>query len=335
MNTTTMQTHPPHPFLRIFTFGEFAIERLISSPTAPTFPPRYARLPWEEWSNRRAAMELLKILICAPNRRASKDELIQFIWPNNPMINASHALDSAASILRRHVLQTHSEESLLQTIRGNGDTALKLATQTYLWVDADAFLILATRAARIEHEGLDPLPLLQRAHTLAQGQFLEDDPHAPWSQKRRNTINGARHRVFYKLVELYLRDQRVCEAEELLFSYLEENPTDEDALCHLMIVLAERHRRQEALNMYAYVTGELREKKGEPSPYTQELARRIQQGLAVRERSTDYEGFAFKAKTFPIASTLQLLILASPMPYTNRHGTRLLRIAAGIVCLHN
>jgi DNA-binding SARP family transcriptional activator len=280
-------------------------------------------------------MEMLKILVCAPNRRASKDELIQSIWPNNPMINASHTLDSAASILRRHILQTHSEEGLLQTIRGNGDTALKLAAQAHLWVDADAFLTLAARATRAEYEGLDPLPLLQRAHTLAQGQFLEDDPHAAWSQKRRNTINGARHRVFYKLVELYLRDQRACEAEELLFSYLEENPTDEDALCHLMIILAERHRRQEALNMYAYVAGELREKRGEPTPYTEELARRIRQGLAVRERSIDYEGTSFKVETFSIAFILQLLILASPMPYTNRRGTRLLRIAVGVVCLHN
>ncbi len=335
MHTTTTQTHPPHPFIRIFTFGEFAIERLISSPTAPTFPPRYARLPWEEWSNRRAAMELLKILVCAPNRRASKDELIQSIWPNNPMINAPHTLNSAASILRRHILQTHAEESLLQTIRGNGDAALKLAAQAYLWVDADAFMVLAARAARVEREGLDPLPLLERAHTLIQGQFLEDDARAVWSQKHRNTINGARHRVFYKLVDLYLRDQRICEAEELLFSYLEEHPTDEDALCYLMIILAERHRRQEALNMYAYVAGELREKKGEPTPYTEELARRIRQGLAVRERSLDYEGIAFNAKTFSFDSILQLLILAYLMPYTNRYGIRWLRIAVGIVCLHN
>jgi len=52
MNITTKQSHPPYPFMRIFTFGEFAIERLISSPMAPTFPPHYARLPWEEWGNR-------------------------------------------------------------------------------------------------------------------------------------------------------------------------------------------------------------------------------------------------------------------------------------------
>lgn len=333
MSITTKQSYPPYPFIRIFTFGEFAIERLISYSSVSTFAPCYAQLPWEEWSHRRAAMELLKILLCMPNRRASKDELIQTIWPNHAMINALHALDSAASILRRHILQAHPEEGLLQTIRGNGETALKLAAQTYLWVDADAFLTLAAQATQVEHEGLDPLPLLERAHAFVRGQFLEDDPHAVWSQGRRNTINGARHRVFYKLVELYLREQRVYEAEELLFSFLEENPTDEDALCRLMIILVERERRQEAINMYAYVADELRRQKKEPAPYTQELAQRIHQGLAVREASMSYAATSLKAS---VLSILPVLLFPSPacrMPYANWYTTSLLPIVVGIVCL--
>lgn len=334
MDITTKQSHPPYPFVRIFTFGEFTIERLISTTAISVFSPRYARLSWEEWSNRRAAMELLKILLCMPNRRASKDELIQFIWPKHAMINALHALDSAASILRRHILQAHCEESLLQTVRGNGETSLKLAAQSYLWVDADAFLTLATRAMHAENEGLDPLPLLECAHSLVQGQFLEDDPRAAWSQGRRNTINGARHRVFYKLVELYLSDQRVCEAEELLFSFLEENPTDEDALCQLMVILAGRERRQEALSMYAYVADELRRQKGEPAPYTQELVQRIRQGLAVRERSISYGAASVKATALSVRPALRLLPLASRVSYTNRSTPKLLRIAVGVVCLN-
>ncbi len=335
MNIITTQSYPPHPFIRIFTFGEFAIERLISFPTASTIPPRYARLPWGEWGNRRAAMELLKILLCTPHRRASKDELIQSIWPDHSMINALHTLDSAASILRRHILRTHSEENLLHTIRGNGDAALKLATQTYLWIDADAFLALAARAVRVESQGQDPLPLLKQAHGLVQGQFLEDDLHASWSQRRRHTINGARHRVFYKLVELYLRDRRACEAEELLFSFLEENPTDEDALCHLMIILAERERRQEALDMYTYVVNELRGEKAEPAPYTQELARRIRDGLTVHEIGISYTPMPFEATTLSILPTLQLLQLASTALYAKRYSARLLHVGISVVCLNN
>lgn len=183
--------------------------------------------------------------------------------------------------------------------------------------------------------GQDPLPLLERAHTLVQGQFLEDDLHAVWSQRRRNTINGAQHRVFYKLVELYLRDRRVCEAEELLFSFLEQNPTDEDALCRLMIILAERERRQEALNMYAYVVDELRAENVEPTPYTQELVRRIRHGLTVRERNISYTVTSVKATALSILPALQSLQPASSARYVNRYGTRLLRIAVGVVCLNN
>jgi DNA-binding SARP family transcriptional activator len=325
MHTTTAQSHPPFPLMRIFTFGEFAIERLISSPAGPIFPPRYAQLPWEEWGNRRAAMKLLKILLCAPNRRASKEELIQSIWPDHAMINALHTLDSAASILRRHILQAHSQENLLQTIRGNGVAALKLAAQPSLWTDADAFLTLAACAIRAEKQGLDPLPLLESAHALVQGPFLEDDPYADWSQGRRNTINGARHRVIYKLVELYLKYQRVSEAEELLFSFLEEDPTNEDALCQLMIILAKHERRQEALAMYAYVTGE---KKEEPAPYTQELVRRIQHGLTVHERCFNYTTMSFKATVLPNQPPLQLLSLAPNTRYAKRYSKHLRHVAS-------
>jgi DNA-binding SARP family transcriptional activator len=194
---------------------------------------------------------------------------------------------------------------------------LKLAAQAYLWVDADAFLTLATQATQAEREGLNPLSLLERAHGLVQGQFLEDDPHTVWSQGRRNTINGARHRVFYKLVELYLREQRVCEAEELLFSFLEENPTDEDVLCRLMIILTERERRQEAVSMYAYVTDELRRQKKEPAPYTQELVQRIHRGLAVREPGMGYAAMSLKAPVLYILSVLPFSSIASSISCPN------------------
>ena len=59
-------------------------------------------------------MELLKFKIVCQIAGASKDELIQSIWPNNSMINASHTLDSAASILRRHILHNYVEEKSLR-----------------------------------------------------------------------------------------------------------------------------------------------------------------------------------------------------------------------------
>lgn len=288
MDETGEQDHLQYPLMRIFTFGEFALERLVSSPSKSPGPPRYIRVAPEEWNSRGPAIVLLKVLLCRANRRASREELIDTIWHDSMGINAVHALDSAASVLRRHILRTYEGESLLLTIRSGGETNFKLPSQHRLWVDADAFLSLTAKAIRAESQGQDPLPLLEAAQTLAKGEFLEDDLYSEWAHGRRQTINGARHRVLYKLVELYQKEQRVGQAEELLFAFLEEKPTDEDALCHLMTLLAERGRRQEALEIYQYTADVLREEQMEPMLHTKELARRIRHGLAVGERKPDY-----------------------------------------------
>jgi DNA-binding SARP family transcriptional activator len=288
MEEASEHDHRPHPLMRIFTFGEFALERLVSCPANSANPPRYIRLSPEEWSSRGPAQVLLKVLLCRTNRRASREELMETIWHTSESPNAIHALDSTASFLRRHILWTHSGESLLRKIRGSEETSFKLSGQHSLWVDADALLSLAAKAIRAESQGQDPLPLLEAAHALAQGEFLEDNLCSKWAQGRRQMVNGARHRVLYKLVELHLKEQRISRAEELLFAFLAETPTDEDVLCHLMVLLGERGRRQEALEIYQYTSDMLHEVQREPALHTKELARRIHHGLAVREQQTDY-----------------------------------------------
>src|SRR6266702_100322 len=289
MHSTVEQDHAEYALMRITTLGEFALERLVrASSRSGDEPPHYVRVAQSEWSNRGPAMALLKVLLCRANRRASRDELIEAIWPDHEAINAAHALDSAASVLRRHILRTGEEASLLLTLRSGGESIFKLAGQHRLWVDADALLSLASRAMREECQGRNPLPLLEEAHALAGGEFLEDDLYAEWAQGRRHTINGARRRVLFKLVDLYIGDERVSLAEELLFAALEEDPTDEDALCRLMVLLVEQERRREALQLYQYSEDVLQEEQAEPAVYTRELARRIRQGLVLRERGERY-----------------------------------------------
>jgi DNA-binding SARP family transcriptional activator len=278
-----------HPLMRIITLGEFAFERLVPTPSrAQDEPPLYARVARSEWSNRGPAMALLKVLLCRANRRASRDELIEAIWPDHEAINAAHALDSAASVLRRHILRTSEVGSLLLTLRSGGETIFKLPGQHRLWVDADALLSLVSQAMRAECRGQNPISLLEEAYALARGEFLEDDVYAAWAQPRRHTINGARQHVLFKLVALYLNDEQVGLAEELLFAALEEDPADEDALCRLMILLVEQERRQEALQLYQYSEDVLQQEQTEPAVYTRELARRIRQGLVLREQRELY-----------------------------------------------
>src|SRR6266702_3728087 len=235
MHSTDEHDQTLHPLMRITTLGEFALERLVrTSSRAPDEPPRYARVARSEWSNRGPAVALLKVLLCRANRRASRDEIIEAIWPDHEAINAAHALDSAASVLRRHILRTGEVGSLLLTLRSGGETIFKLAGQQRLWVDADALLSLLSKAMRAECQEQNPLPLLEEAHALAGGEFLED------------------------------------------------------ALCRLMVLLVGQERRQEALQLYQYTEDVLQEEQAEPAVYTRELARRIRQGLVLRERGERY-----------------------------------------------
>ncbi len=275
--------------MRIITLGEFALERLVPTPSrTPGEQPRYIRVERREWSNRGPAMALLKVLLCRANRRASRDELIEAIWPSRETINAAHALDSAASVLRRHILRTGEVGSMLLTLRSGGETIFKLLGQHLLWVDADSLLSLVSQAVRAECRGENPLPLLEEAYALIGGEFLEDDLYCAWTQGRRHTINGARHRALFKLVDLYLKDGRMGLAEELLFTALEDDPTDEDALCRLMVLLVEQERRQEALHLYQYTEDVMQEEQEEPAVYTRELVRRIRQGMVLRDRGDRY-----------------------------------------------
>jgi DNA-binding SARP family transcriptional activator len=316
MGNANENNHAGYPLARILTLGEFAIEQPVTTPSpAPGQLPRYAPVPPGEWRSRGPAVTLLKVLLCRPNRRAARDELIEAIWPDNEALNAAHALDSAASVLRRHILRTHGEGSLLLTVRSGGETIFRLPGQRHLWVDADELLELAARTVRAECQGRDPLPLLEAAHALSRGEFLEDDPYAEWAQGRRRTVEGARHRVLYRLVDLYLGEARAGLAEELLFAELERDQADEDALCRLMVLLVDQGRRQEALRLYQYTAEVLREERSEPAMFTKELAARIRQGLTLRERTAGYTvGGAQPTRSADRATRPALAVIGTASP---------------------
>lgn len=275
------------PSIRIRMFGEFAVERLISSSTSTV--SRYIPLAWEELNRRKAPLLVLKILLCAPGRRASREEIMQILWPDRAIASMQHAFETVISLLRRRILCTGTGESLLQTIRAEGEAvSLKLSGQSKLWVDADALLELGMRAGREIRTGKDPLSTLEQAHRLVQGRFLEDHSSSTWSRARRSTINGGVHRILYQLFERYIYDRQLDQAEALLLSFLEEHPTDQDALYHLMELLADRRRGQEAYEIYLYAVDELLIEGKEPAPYIRRLGEQLNAGTLLREVSGRY-----------------------------------------------
>lgn len=272
-----------YPQIKIYTFGEFRVEK--RDPVAD----HYQMVPYTRLSQRSSALIMLKILLCQPQRRITRTALITTMWPEQRSTRAiMHTLDTAASQLRRHILNVAERNSLLSTQHQGGETTFRLPDQSRLWVDADALLILARRAGQLVAQGRDPHAVLNAAYGIAQGEFLEDNLHSSWSQLHRQTIDGARRRVLHHLVDIYLHAHQERQAEELLFSYLQEFPTDQDALYRLLELLNTQQRRYEALHIFHYCSTIINEQQQQPTNALCELVARIQQNCKLRETSLYY-----------------------------------------------
>jgi len=271
-----VSTHFLYPAIRIYTCGEFALERLIPSSVSPVDLPQYKPVPRGEWSHRGPAITMLKVLLCSDDRRASRDMLIEEIWPGKrgSAINSDHALHSAASVLRT-ILRTAGGKSLLLNTSGSDGSGYKLADQQQLWTDMDAFESYISEAVEAVRLGHDALPLWEAAYQLAQRPFLPDDLYSSWSQERREILKGNRRLCVYRLAVLYSERDRKDEAEVLLRGLWAANPTNEDALCRLMVLLEEQARDQEALLLYERTERALDEERRSPARQTKELAERI------------------------------------------------------------
>jgi tetratricopeptide (TPR) repeat protein len=176
----------------------------------------------------------------------------------------------------RKVLRPASGESLLTKSRAGGITIFSLPGQERLWVDADAFWGFTEQATQADRTGQDSLPFWEAAHALVTGEFLEDDLYSSWVASRRQTINAARHRCLHRLADLYVERNMPDQAETLLQLFLLDEPTDEDALCRLMLLLEEQGRYQEAYHLYEHTARILDEEFHTTAmPRTRALAQRL------------------------------------------------------------
>ncbi len=306
-----------YPEYRVSTFGGFSLERLIHpSPSASEEQaPQYAPVAKAAWHRRMAARSLLKVLLCRTRRRVSKDELLDLLWPGADALRASHSLNTAASVLRG-VLRTYDNQSLLVTIHRGDVTMFALPPQQHLWVDADAFDALLDDATSVERQGQDPLPLLAAAQRLAKGTFLEEDRYSDWTHARRQMIQAAQRRLVHRLADLYLQRAMGDMAEVVLHTFLAEEPTDEDMLCHLMMLLSQQGRRQEALGFYQRTANVLQEELGtQPAAGTRALAERIRDEPPVGERTPTYvvSGFATARPVSSPGPTQAIDLLCEPL----------------------
>jgi DNA-binding SARP family transcriptional activator len=257
------------PLLRVYTFGAFHLDWQV--------PP----LTTEDlWKSRTSARTLLKLLLCVPGRQASRSQLAGILWPETDEDKARESLRSASKVLRK-VLQTANGEELLE--QRNQHTILKLAEQSRLWVDADAFEDLISQAGRSTTPD-EALTLWQQAKALLRGEFLADDQGSEWMRhrwikQRQQALRLARSRMVRHLADLYLQRGQVSLAEEVLEQQIIRFPTDQDALYRLLLLLEKQGYLEEACVLYQRASHALGAVGKQPAAHVRAYYEQLQQTI--------------------------------------------------------
>jgi DNA-binding SARP family transcriptional activator len=261
------------PLLHVYTFGAFHLDWQVSPVTTE-----------ELWKGRTSARTLFKLLLCAPGRQASRSQLAGILWPETDEDNARESLRSACKVLRK-VLRTASGEELLE--QRNQSTILKLAEQSRLWLDADAFEDLISQAGRAKTPD-EALAHWQQAKALLRGEFLADDQGSEWMRHRwikmrQQALRMARGRMVRHLTDLYLQRGQASLAEEVLEQHILRFPTDQDALYRLLLLLEQQGCLEEACVLYKRTSYTLEAVGKQPAAHVRACFERVQKAMLAGE----------------------------------------------------
>ncbi len=260
------------PLLRVYTFGTSRLDWQV-----PPFTTE------DVWKSRTSARTLFKLLLCAPGRQASRSQLAGILWPETDEDKARESLRSASKVLRK-VLQTAGGEELLE--QRNQSAILKLAEQSRLWIDADAFEDLVSQAGQARAPD-EALALWQQAKALLCGEFLADDQGSEWMRHRwikmrQQALRMARGRMVRHLADLYLQRGQVSLAEEVLQQHLLRFPTDQDALYLLLALLEQQGCLEEARLLYERAKRTLEALGKQPAQHVRTRYERLQESITSR-----------------------------------------------------
>ena len=165
MDVEQAQAKVTTPLLKVYTFGHFIVYRgddLIED---------------SAWK-RRKAKNLFKLLLSAPNHYLLKDQVLEWLWPNQDSDRATNSLHNALFILRR-ILQPNLTRAADSPYILFKNDALTLNRDTIAWIDKDEF----ERLIQLGRQS-DNLTYFENARALYQGDFLAEDIYEAWAHEQ-------------------------------------------------------------------------------------------------------------------------------------------------------
>ncbi len=248
-------------------------------------------LPDTVWRSRQER-RLLALLLTVRGQALSADQIIDRLWPDADPAGAATTLRSAISSLRRTLEPDLPPRAASRYILTR-HAGYAWNSASGAWIDVDEFLACLAEEGRRATDvwggrptdsagvavGQAPLAALERAVALYRGDYLADEPGAPWADAERERLRERFLQALQTVAERYAARGEPGRAIDQARRGLAHDPLREPFYRVLMLAQALSGDTAGALRTYERCRAVLVDALGsEPSPQTRDLHHAILRG---------------------------------------------------------
>ncbi len=247
----------PAPPLKVQCLGRFIVSKGSK------------RIPDQAWSRRKAG-ELFRFLLLQPQYTASRDEVIDALWPDRPLDTLSNTLHQATSALR-HALEPNLPDKF---------------PSRYIQIDADIISLTLPPDSVIDFKQFEATfrsALLfggsdrwKAAEQLYTDDLFPQDIYKEWSAEKREVLQMSYKKNLVVLAQLYLDEKQYFTALNCGLHAIQLDAWDEEAVHILMQAYCAAGNVPKAIKVYRDLEEVLaRDLQITPRKDLQELAQQL------------------------------------------------------------
>ncbi len=212
---------------------------------------------------RRKPLALLCFLLSRPGMSATRDQVLDALWPDNDPDQAVNSLHQTVYFLRRIIEPAYSDDLSPGYI--NQDTEL-------VWLDPE---LITSRSVRCREQlralGADPpFPAVMALAAEYRGRFALDFSYDDWASTHRESLHAQYLEVMERAIASSTAAGRFGDAMELSRSVLDTDPSLDQIEAGLVKMYRLLGAHAAAAEQYQHYTSVVREELGiEPPPLDQ------------------------------------------------------------------
>ncbi len=200
-----------------------------------------------EWRSRKAR-DLLRMLVASRGRRTAREQLVEWLWPDDEPERAGPRLSVALSTIRAVLDPEKQVPSDHYLAADRSSVWLRLE---HIALDVQRFHDEAARGLQLASSGSHGAEsALLSAEACYRGDFLGDDPYDDWAVSEREETRALYTRVAQALSGIAAARADTDAAAGYLRRVLERDPYDEPAHLELIRMLSVGGHHGEARRAY-------------------------------------------------------------------------------------